>query len=212
MQISKKGDSLIIQFDYDPALVEIVKKFDSRKFDVKTKEWTVPIIHTKKVLETLIPLGFSARQDVRDRYDQAIKHNQKIKRILASEFNDSEKEAILKTKLPLFNFQKIGTGFLCVTKSALLGDEPGLGKSIQAIATMLINQTRKNLIICPSTLKRNWMDELKKWIPDAKIYLVEGSKKQRDEIYKKAQEETGAYYLIINYELLLRDCEELKKF
>jgi len=212
MQISKENKNLIISFDYNPSLIEVIKRFDSRKFNPDTKEWSVPFIHVKKVLETLIPLGFSARQDVRNGYDGAIKYKHKIERILAGNFKDSEKELFKKTNLPLFDFQKIGTGFLCATGSSLLGDEPGLGKSIQSIATMMINRSRKNLIVCPSTLKLNWQDEIFKWVPTAKIFVVTGSKKQRDEIYKKAQEETEMYFLIINYELLLRDCDELKKF
>jgi len=131
MQILMKNENLIISFDYNPSLIEVIKRFDSRKFNPNTKEWTVPIIHTKKVLETLIPLGFSVHQDVNDEYNRTIKHKQKIERILASDFKESENEAFEKTNLPLFNFQKIGAGFLCVTNSALLADEPGLGKTIQ---------------------------------------------------------------------------------
>lgn len=212
MQISKKDNNLIISFEYNPALVAIVRQFDNRKFDAKTKKWSVPDVHIKTVLETLIPLGFSARREVLDEYNKALKQKRKIKRILANEFNSAEELIFKDLNLPLFDFQKIGVGFLCVTKSALLGDEPGLGKSIQAIATMLINQSRKNLIVCPSTLKLNWRDEIFKWIPTAKIFVVTGSKKQRDEIYEKALEETEMYYVIINYELLLRDIEILKEF
>jgi SNF2 family DNA or RNA helicase len=206
MQISKNNEDLIISFDYNPALIEIVKKFDSRKYDNKTKEWIVPIIHVKKVLDILIPLGFSARQDVRDKYDQIIKHRKKIERILASEFNESENKKISETNLPLFNFQKIGTGFLCVTKSALLGDEPGLGKSIQSLATTLIGNSKRNLIICPSSLKLNWSDEITKWLTSKKVLVISGDKKTRTKLWS----EEADYYLM-NYELLLRDMNEILK-
>lgn len=206
MQISKKENVLIITFEYDPILVEIVKKFDSRKYNTKTKEWSVPIVHTKKVLETLIPLGFSARQDVRDEYDEIIRHNHKVEKILAGNFNDSEKEAILKTNLPLFDFQKIGTGFLCVNKSALLGDEPGLGKSIQSLAATIIKNSKKTLIVCPSSLKLNWLDEIYKWFKNKKVIVITGDKNTRSKLWSEE-----ADYYIMNYELLLRDIEEIKK-
>lgn len=206
MQISKNGENLIISFDYNPALIEIVKQFDSRKFNSDTREWIVPSIHVKNVLETLIPLGFSARQDVRDEYDKVVKHKQKIERILASDFKDSEKEALEKTTLPLYNFQKIGTGFLSVTKSSLLADEPGLGKTMQVLATTIIGDAKKVLVICPSTLKLSWQDEINKWLKNKKITIITGEKKNR---IKQWTEESD--YHIMNYELLLRDIEEIKK-
>ncbi|MFA5395698.1 MAG: DEAD/DEAH box helicase [Methanogenium sp.] len=206
MQITKTGENLIIKFDYNPALIEVVKQFDSRKFNPDTKEWIVPAIHVKKVLETLIPLGFSASQTVRDDFDSVIKYKQKIERILAGEFKESEKEALHNTDLPLFDFQKIGTGFLCATKSSLLGDEPGLGKSIQALATTVIGEAKRVLVICPSTLKLNWRDEISKWMKDKKVIVITGEKKKRNELW--AEE---ANYHIANYEILLRDIDEIKK-
>jgi len=208
MQISKEKEkeNLIIQFDYNPILVEVVKRFDSRKFNTKTKEWSVPIIQVKKVLETLIPLGFSARQDVRDEYAKAIKHKRKIERILESRFKDCEEEEFKKIDLPLFDFQKIGVGFLLVTRSSLLGDEPGCGKSLQALATTIIKKAEKVLIVCPSTLKLNWLDEINKWLKGKKCTVIGGDKKIR----KKQWAEKSDFY-IMNYELLLRDIEEIKK-
>ena len=206
MLIARDKENLIITFDYNPVIIEIVKTFDSRKYKSTTKEWIVPIIHIKRVLETLIPLGFSARQDVRDEYDKVIKHKQNVERILANDLKEFETDAIEKTKLPLFNFQKIGTGFLCATKSSLLGDEPGLGKTIQSLATVIINDAKKILIFCPSTLKLNWADEIIKWLPEKKTVVITGSKKQRDENWKKDVD-----FYLANYELLLRDIPEILK-
>jgi len=87
---------------------------------------------------------------------------------LSNELKPSEQEVLKNTNLPLFNFQKIGVGFLCVAKSALLGDEPGCGKSIQTLAFTIINKLNKVLILCPATLKLNWYDEIKKWLTSCK--------------------------------------------
>lgn len=47
----------------------------------------------------------------------------------------------------------------------LIGDEPGLGKTIQAIGVInAVEKISKVLVICPMTLKANWERELKKWI------------------------------------------------
>ena len=210
--ITKKNNNLILSFNYNPVIISIIKNFESRKYDVKTREWSVPIVHIIDVLDILMPFKFQPSKEVNEEYDKAIRKKAKIQKILEGDFNKAEIKLIKKTKLPLFDFQKIGAGFLCTTGSSLLGDEPGTGKSITSLATILINKSRKNLIVCPNSLKRNWEDEINKWIPSAKIFVVSGTKKQRDEIYKKAQKISRTFFLIINYELLLYDIEELKKF
>jgi hypothetical protein len=61
-------------------------------------------------------------------------------------------------------FQKEGITALLPRQHTLLADEPGLGKTIQAIG--VINATpsiKRVLIICPASLKTNWKNELMRW-------------------------------------------------
>jgi SNF2 family DNA or RNA helicase len=204
--ISEKDDNLIICFDYNPFLVAIIKRITGRKFDSDNKVWTVPKQNTKEVLDVLLPLGFSYDPQIQETYQEKTLLKKKIERILAGNFKQSEIDLFEKTQLPLLPFQKIGSGFLCVTGSSLLADSPGCGKSIQSLATTLIREAKKVLIICPATLKLSWKDELEKWIPDAKITVISGTKKERDELWK----ENSLYYLA-NYELLLKDLPEMQK-
>ena len=47
----------------------------------------------------------------------------------------------------------------------LIGDEMGIGKSIQGLACALVYESEwPLLIICPSALKSVWRDEIKKWL------------------------------------------------
>lgn len=207
MKIKEKNNFISISFNYDAALVAIVGGMRSRKFSSKSKEWIIPKSNVSEVVETLEPLGFEIDEKIKKLYIKEKHKKQKIQNILNFEFNKKEKEKLESLNLPLFNFQKIGTGFLCVAKSALLGDEPGLGKSIQSISCTYIKNAKKVLILCPGTLKLNWSEEIKKWFPNKKITVISGNKKERE---KKWTEE-DSNYIIINYELLIRDIKEIKK-
>ena len=47
----------------------------------------------------------------------------------------------------------------------LIGDEMGVGKTIQALALAAIyQQSWPLLIICPSSLKYTWQDEILNWL------------------------------------------------
>lgn len=62
-------------------------------------------------------------------------------------------------------FQKAGIEFCIKQKNVLLADEMGLGKTIQAIGVINnVSSINKVLIVCTATLKRNWFEELKKWL------------------------------------------------
>jgi SNF2 family DNA or RNA helicase len=102
----------------------------------------------------------------------------------------------------LFPHQRAGVAFLATAKRALLADEPGLGKTAQAIRALKKLQENGEepfpaLIVCPNTLKKNWKREFARWWPDVKVEVIKGSANQRRKIF----EEPADVY-VINWESL----------
>ncbi len=102
----------------------------------------------------------------------------------------------------LFPHQRAGVEFLATAKRALLADEPGLGKTAQAIRALKMLHERGEeifpvLIVCPNTLKKNWAREFTKWWPEVPTQVIKGSAVQR-----KRQFENPAQVFIINWESL----------
>ena len=59
----------------------------------------------------------------------------------------------------------------CRRGGVILGDEPGLGKTIEALAIVQAARVYPALVICPASLKLNWCREILAWLP-GKIVLV----------------------------------------
>ncbi len=102
----------------------------------------------------------------------------------------------------LFPHQRAGVKFLATAKRALLADEPGLGKTAQAIRALKQLQDSGTpvfpaLIVCPNTLKKNWKREFDKWWPGLDIQIIKGSATQR-----RKQFGEPAQIFIINWESL----------
>lgn len=60
----------------------------------------------------------------------------------------------------LYPYQLTGAAFLASTPHALLADEPGLGKTIQAIRAAEIVGAIKVLVVCPASVRLNWLAEV----------------------------------------------------
>lgn len=57
-------------------------------------------------------------------------------------------------------YQAEGAAFLASRKAALLADDPGLGKTIQAIAACDAAHALQVLVVCPASVVENWRREI----------------------------------------------------
>lgn len=96
--------------------------------------------------------------------------------------------------LELMPFQKAGVAYAAQRSAVLISDEMGLGKSVQAVAlTNVFVGEYRTLIICPATLKLNWLREFKKWTTKFVDFQI---------ISGKTEVEFLADVIIINYDVL----------
>ena len=114
-------------------------------------------------------------------------------------------------KLDLFDYQKEGIEFATFREGAIIADEMGLGKTIQAIGTAIAKKEifgfERTLIVCPASIKEQWKNEIEKFTNE-KATVVEGIPEEREKIYENCDD----YFLIVNYETVLRDKKAINKF
>jgi SWI/SNF-related matrix-associated actin-dependent regulator 1 of chromatin subfamily A len=65
----------------------------------------------------------------------------------------------------LYPYQREGAAFLASKGRALLADEPGLGKTAQAITALRQLEVPYFLVICPASVVGNWKREIERWWP-----------------------------------------------
>lgn len=74
-------------------------------------------------------------------------------------------------------FQRDGVDFLAANGwRVLLADAPGCGKTPQVLVAMRENAAKlcPMLVVCPSSVAWNWRREAARWVPGAKVHVVEG--------------------------------------
>src|SRR5262245_12635278 len=82
-------------------------------------------------------------------------------------------------------------------RGVLIADEPGLGKTAQAIGVANCIGARRILVISPATLKVNWSREFQMWLAAPKRILIAESKTAA---WKFEQADIS----IVNYDVLSR--------
>ena len=80
---------------------------------------------------------------------------------------------ILKHNLRIepYEYQREGINFGLQHKRIIIGDEPGLGKTLQSIGIVDTANAYPCLVICPSSLKINWQREFEKFTDKSALVL-----------------------------------------
>lgn len=198
VELDETGKHIIIQAEW--RFKELCKSIPGAGYSSKDQLWRVPTswatcLALRSTFRTDLEIGPRLSQWATDE--------------LANRVNPANALRDLET-LPdgegfqdLFPHQRAGVKFLATARRALLADEPGLGKTAQAIRALTELQNRGEqvfpaLIVCPNTLKKNWQREFAKWWPGVNVQVIKGSTAQR----RKQFEEDGTHVYVINWESL----------
>lgn len=194
------GRELQFKCHYDDRL--LVKSISGYRWSKELKSWLYPfnkytIIQIRKFFPDVV-ISPEVLEEVKKEESENAR---------ALRFKDEVIDIDIPLKSTLCIHQKRGVGFLLSRNSSMLADEMGVGKSLQSLAAVIYRKQKgevnKCLIVCPSTIKNVWVDEIDKHTHE-KCMMVDGTKKKRDEIYREYLE-NDVTFLIVNYECLLQD-------
>ena len=203
MYVSQNEDRIEIRFDYDRLLVSFVKELLGRTYHQHDHHWSIPLAGATDSVKKLESRGFTI--------DPALKTALALDEKVAQEAVElsAKDDTPFETSLPLFPYQKVGASFLYKIGSGLLGDEMGLGKTVQALAVCEQAKAQRVLIFCPSAVKYQWAEEIKRFLDPTGMLLnttvIDGKPEEREQQWRAVGINVSPSFVIANYELLLRD-------
>jgi SNF2 family DNA or RNA helicase len=178
----------------------LMQQIPGKAWDKDLKRWTFPLswavcVQLRAIfgsdLQVGTQLGVWARAKRTQRqYSMALRD---MREFVESSPYKNEHDNIL------YPFQIPGRDFLVTAKNALLGDEMGSGKTLQTLAALRAVDGYPALIVCPNSVKRNWANEVGKWLPEATPIVVAGSAAKRRKILADAHGVDNAV-IIMNIE------------
>jgi SWI/SNF-related matrix-associated actin-dependent regulator 1 of chromatin subfamily A len=112
-------------------------------------------------------------------------------------------------KLKPYKYQEKGIEYNLEHTCTIIGDKPGLGKTMQAIASVQKLNAFPCLVICPATLKINWQREWELWTNKKSLIL---NNVNRDTWHLMADPETNIFGDGAMAEVFITNYESLSKF
>lgn len=193
-----EGSGLLVSTPW--AKSPLIKQIPGKAWDAELKRWTFPLswsacVQLRAILGADLKVGAGLGEWARTKrtqrqYSMALRD---MREFVESSPYKNEHDNIL------YPFQVPGRDFLVTAKNALLGDEMGSGKTLQTLAALRATDAYPALIVCPNSVKRNWANEVRKWLPEATPIVVAGSAAKRRKILDGARDVERAV-IIMNIE------------
>lgn len=169
--IGYDGTHFLIFFPYRNELVTAVKLIQGTRWWAAKKCWTAPLSSAKQIKQfamgydfTIGDMAFSMMNDVEDN--------------LENSYSSEYIELNLPVKKKFYPFQTVGVDYVMKNKRVIIGDQMGLGKTVQGIGGIVGTDAIPYLIIVPKDLRLNWLDEIQAWTDHKAIILNKKNVKQ----------------------------------
>ena len=191
--------------DLRTKVMSIVKGVMGRKWDAANKAWRVPLSQgafLKGRLDGIYQPLADAIASVNGMNEVIESQAERIALSSASSLHDEDKIEEMRSRLAeqfpegreLYPFQYVGVRFVELAGGrALIGDDMGVGKTIQALAYSALHpENHPVLVVAPANVKYNWVKEYKTWLPNLTVEAVKNGKSPIPE----------TDVVVINYDLM----------
>lgn len=171
-----------------------------------------------------LPLSLSACKALRDRFGQGIEigpdlwiwakaERDAIERLGAlANAADAELRVVpevaprLAAAMSGRTYQRVGARYIAEGRNVLLADQPGLGKTLEALGGILeLEVPGPYLVVCPKTAVESvWANEIPRWIPGATVVTTPDGRERRDTILDniRPEEFTPQTWYVIHPEMV----------
>lgn len=194
---AERGGKFVITTPPERGLIEAIRSLPGRRWEAVDKVNTLPT--TAAAARVLVDFARQFQVEVTAEAEQRIKDL--LSPIVAKNVDDEAPLTISGLQANLRPYQWAGVKHMVRQKRTILADEMGTGKTLQTIATAAFLEAYPAVIVCPASLKLNWLREINRWLPGTEGWVVNG---------RNGAIPHNIPFIIINYDLLPYYVEKLR--
>jgi SWI/SNF-related matrix-associated actin-dependent regulator 1 of chromatin subfamily A len=203
LYIAKTEREYHLQFPYHSDMIEVIRRVPFRRYDSRLQAWVIPATFPAI---TITPNTAEWYVEAFANWALARGYVSCIKRVTSIGGDASVPDLPPMPDLTVphglkiqpYPFQLQGIAYSLQHKRTFLADQPGLGKSMQAIGCISIAGAFPCLVICPASLKINWQREWMKFAGRQAMILDDNNRGTWHRFY----ENNMCDVFITNYESL----------
>lgn len=105
-------------------------------------------------------------------------------------------------------FQHAGVRYVLQRRRSFLADEQGLGKTVQTLAALEVDDAFPAVVVCPAGMKLTWEREANTWLPDRTVAVLQGRGGGQWKAGRAGTDDDGetspaeADIVVLNYEIV----------
>ena len=204
---------MIVKFPYNEEVINRIREIPGRKWVPDEKGWEIPDRFLNRAAEAVDSFYPNVAETIRIYANRLAPKQAAIEELASALTPDTVSTDIgvkalqnIKKELnlshSLFPYQELGVAFLetVPTRGAVIADAPGLGKTIQTLAWLSLHPEFSTVVVTPASVKRHWVKESQKWVPNRSVQMIMSGKDQID---------TSIDITVVNYDLLWKLKDEL---
>ncbi len=167
---------LCISTPYDKIRNKDLKEIPGCVFSTKKRKdnlrnrWEAPFESIDEVIQFAEKYRIPVSPAVTQMRDDTLREMNEMVRLSHSIESDMEFDGHLSR---LRGYQRTGVEYVMRAKRSFISDEPGLGKTATAIASLeSIEDSYPVLVVCPPKLTLNWQKEFQRWAPHREVAIT----------------------------------------
>lgn len=198
--VGRTGDAFAVSFPYSADLMAVVTNIPGAEWVQAVGSWLVPKSQLPAINNLVSHYGAVLTPEA----DSLISDLTAVDAVIA-------KSAALATDwqvkpgmgLALYPPQVAGVDYVVNVAGGrcIIGDEPGVGKTLQAMAVLHEMDAFPAVIVCPAGIKINWLRELQRALPTRSVEVLNGTNPRPRLLW--------ADITIVNYDILPAWVDEL---
>lgn len=183
---NRPGSRILVSTPYDPVVVELMKKIPGAKYERDQRAWSYPRSWATCLRTRELATATGRKLTIKDEKLLRWAQHEKERQSNFVDLSDIHSVQPLDNVAPELYaamqsrpFQTTGAKFMTQQGSALLADDPGLGKTLQTIAAFMEAEIEGPILVVTnkSSQQITWPNELARWAPEDRVFVFDAEVK-----------------------------------
>jgi SWI/SNF-related matrix-associated actin-dependent regulator of chromatin subfamily A-like protein 1 len=197
--VTSDGKHLFVAWDYNPNLIAAIHHHvPNAEWKNKKGAYEVPLYDLIEVIKFAQAYSLTVDPALILEGEQRLTVASEL--FEASSLLDWPEFDIPGLVKPLRPYQRAGVAYMLRVRRCILADQQGLGKTVQAISTVVLDESLPVLIVCKNRLKETIREDLLEFYPALNITVLNGG---------SHQEVPRSDVVIVNYDIVSQRYDDI---